>query len=50
MKQKQQIFLIHGGTPYENRKEYFNVLKESSVNLDWIKQQKEWKTDLYKDL
>ncbi len=34
MKTKRQIFLIHGGNTFKNRKDYLNYLKNKEVSLD----------------
>ena len=40
MKNKQQVLFIHGGTPYDNRNEYIEVLKNKKTKLEWITQQR----------
>lgn len=50
MKTKQQVLLIHGGTPYDDRDGYVEILKDKSVKLEWMEQKRDWKNNLYKDL
>ncbi|MBP9763433.1 MAG: alpha/beta hydrolase [Candidatus Pacebacteria bacterium] len=50
MKNKQQVLIIHGGTPYEDRGDYVDVLRNKTTKLEWIEQKRDWKNNLYQDL
>lgn len=47
----QQVLFIHGGSPFEGTRDAFlDLLKAKEVKLEWIKQKRDWKNDLYLDL
>lgn len=50
MKTKQQTVFIHGGTPSNEREQYIEILKNKTINLEWIEQKRDWKNMLYQDL
>jgi predicted alpha/beta hydrolase family esterase len=47
---KQQIIIIHGGTTFNNYKDYISYLKKKEVSIDKLKLRKDWKDTLEKKL
>lgn len=50
MKNQKEIVVIHGGTSYESHEQYFEALKNLSVNLERMKYKKDWKEGLQEKL
>ncbi len=47
----QQVLFVHGGSPFQgDRSRYLEQLREKRIELAWIKQQPDWKADLYRQL
>ena len=47
---KQQIIVVHGGTPFETYEDYLTYLKTQEVSLERLRPQKNWKDSLQENL
>jgi len=47
---KQQIVIIHGGTPFDTYEDYLSYLKNKEISLDRLRLHKDWKETLSQEL
>jgi hypothetical protein len=47
---KQQIVIIHGGTPFDAYEDYLSYLKNQEISLDRLRPRKDWKEALSREL
>ena len=47
---KQQVIVIHGGTPFETYEDYLSYLKTQEVSLERLRPQRNWKDSLQENL
>ena len=47
---KQQIVIIHGGTPFDTYEDYLSYLKNQEISLDRLRPRKDWKEALSREL
>ncbi len=47
---KQQIVIIHGGTPFDTDEDYLSYLKNQEISLDRLRPRKDWKEALSREL
>ncbi|MCJ7804896.1 alpha/beta hydrolase [Patescibacteria group bacterium] len=47
---KQQVVIIHGGTPFDTYEDYLSYLKNQEISLDSLRLRKGWKEALSREL